>query len=162
MPLYNPLTGNKRRRPIFETAQNKRSLGLDATDRMLIRRDEIERDEVCKALFVTVSTHVLEMLDITKNLIRRGIGKSFTNQTIKSLMQYCYTHNVYLQRDEPIVFVIGNGNVIKGWERGLIGMCIGEIRKLIVPSDMAYGNEGSAMQIPPNATLVYEIELHEY
>ncbi len=60
------------------------------------------------------------------------------------------------------MFVIGNGNVIKGWERGLIGMCIGEIRKLIVPSEMAYGMEGSggiSMQIPPNATLVYEVEL---
>lgn len=59
--------------------------------------------------------------------------------------------------------MIGKGNVIQGWEKGLIGMCIGEIRKLTVPSDLAYGDEGTGMgmglDIPGGATLVFEVEL---
>jgi FKBP-type peptidyl-prolyl cis-trans isomerase len=62
-----------------------------------------------------------------------------------------------------MVFVIGKGNVIKGWDQGLIGMCVGEIRKLIVPSDLAYGDTGKGMGmdigIPERATLVFEVEL---
>ena len=62
-----------------------------------------------------------------------------------------------------MVFVIGKGNVIKGWDQGLIGMCVGEIRKLIVPSDLAYGDAGTGMGmdmgIPERATLVFEVEL---
>ncbi|MGD9904364.1 MAG: FKBP-type peptidyl-prolyl cis-trans isomerase [Vicinamibacterales bacterium] len=59
---------------------------------------------------------------------------------------------------EPFVFTIGAGQVITGWERGVPGMRVGGRRKLVLPPSEAYGSSGSG-SIPPNATLVFEIDL---
>ena len=60
---------------------------------------------------------------------------------------------------EPFTFTIGQGMVIQGWEQGLIGMKIGEKRKLIIPSELGYGQAGAGELIPPNAVLLFDIEL---
>lgn len=65
-----------------------------------------------------------------------------------------------LDRGQPFQFTIGEGRVIKGWDEGVPGMQIGGIRKLTIPPDLAYGPTGSGA-IPPNATLVFEVELLE-
>ncbi|KAH7826120.1 putative FK506-binding protein 2 precursor [Monocercomonoides exilis] len=62
-------------------------------------------------------------------------------------------------RKEPFSFRLGEGHVIKGWEEGLLDMCVGEKRKLIVPAELAYGEAGIPDQIPPNAELTYIIDL---
>ena len=62
-------------------------------------------------------------------------------------------------RGSPFGFPLGAGRVILGWERGVVGMKEGGKRKLTIPSDLGYGPQGRRPTIPPNATLVFEIEL---
>lgn len=64
-----------------------------------------------------------------------------------------------VDRGEPFDFVIGQGMVIQGWEQGLLGMKVGEKRTLTIPADLGYGSRGAGGVIPPDATLVFEVEL---
>lgn len=61
--------------------------------------------------------------------------------------------------NEPVTFRLGDGKVIRGWEDGLRGMRPGGVRQLVVPAGVAYGNRGLPPVIPPNTTLVFEIQL---
>ena len=60
---------------------------------------------------------------------------------------------------EPFVFTLGTGEVIQGWEQGMLNMKVGEKRKLTIPSSLGYGSAGAGRLIPPNATLIFEVEL---
>ena len=62
-------------------------------------------------------------------------------------------------RNRPFEFKIGAGRVIKGWDQGLLDMCIGEKRKLTIPSGLGYGDRGAGGKIPGGATLVFDTEL---
>ena len=62
-------------------------------------------------------------------------------------------------RNQPFSFPLGAGHVIKGWDRGVQGMKVGGVRKLTIPASLGYGDYGAGGVIPPNATLVFEVEL---
>ena len=106
--------------------------------------------------------------------LSRPVGKKYKPETCdkvskpgdKLKMHYtgklysdCSTFDSSVERGDPFEFTLGQGEVIKGWDDGLRGMCIGEKRKLTIPSDLAYGDSGSGEKIPGGSTLQFDVEL---
>lgn len=98
-------------------------------------------------------------------ILKEGIGEE-AKRNNKVTVHYMGTlengtkFDSSLDRGKPFVFTLGIGQVIKGWDQGVLGMKVGEKRKLTIPSELGYGSKGAGL-IPPNATLIFEVELLE-
>ncbi|NBX67792.1 MAG: FKBP-type peptidyl-prolyl cis-trans isomerase [Proteobacteria bacterium] len=107
-----------------------------------------------------------ETTTLIKKDLKKGKGKEAKAGTkVKVHYTGCLTNGTkfdssYDHGTEGFEFVLGQGQVIKGWDTGVAGMKIGGKRKLIIPSDMGYGESGAG-PIPPKSTLVFEVELLE-
>ena len=101
-------------------------------------------------------------LEIT--ILEKGTGEIETKKGDTIAVHYTGTFedgtkfDSSLDRGEPFSFTVGAGQVIKGWDQGTLEMKVGEKRKLIIPSELGYGEMGIGI-IPPNATLIFEVEL---
>ena len=104
-------------------------------------------------------------MELQIDILKEGNGEIKTKKGDTIAVHYVGTledgtkFDSSLDREETFSFTIGAGQVIKGWDEGTVGMKIGEKRKLIVPSELGYGNRGAGNIIPPNATLIFEVEL---
>eukprot|EP00591_Stephanopyxis_turris_P003203 CAMPEP_0195511684 /NCGR_PEP_ID=MMETSP0794_2-20130614/3922_1 /TAXON_ID=515487 /ORGANISM="Stephanopyxis turris, Strain CCMP 815" /LENGTH=123 /DNA_ID=CAMNT_0040639337 /DNA_START=63 /DNA_END=434 /DNA_ORIENTATION=- len=105
-------------------------------------------------------------MGVTKEVISAGDGKTFPKQGDKLTMHYVGTlasdgskFDASRDRGKPFQFVIGIGQVIKGWDEGVMQMSLGEKANLHISSDYGYGAQGAGGAIPPNADLNFEVEL---
>lgn len=113
----------------------------------------------------------IKMVDLVKTDVKVGDG---TEATAGKMVSVHYTGWLYDEaaadkhgkkfdssrdRGQPFEFPLGGGRVIKGWDEGVQGMKIGGQRTLVIPPEMGYGARGAGGVIPPNATLVFDVEL---
>ncbi len=113
---------------------------------------------------VTVPTGAAPTTLVTKELIKgtgpeAKAGQSVTVNYVGVLYKGGKEFDASWKRNEPFAFTLGKGQVIKGWDQGVAGMKVGGRRMLIIPSELAYGKTGSPPTIPPNAPLVFVVDL---
>jgi FKBP-type peptidyl-prolyl cis-trans isomerase len=100
----------------------------------------------------------------TKELIKGSgaeakAGDKITVNYVGVLYKGGKEFNASWETKEPFSFTLGKGEVIKGWDEGVVGMKVGGKRRLRIPSDLGYGTKGSPPNIPPGAGLLFEVEL---
>ncbi|KAF2953967.1 peptidyl-prolyl cis-trans isomerase FKBP15-2 isoform X2 [Oryza sativa Japonica Group] len=121
-------------------------MGKRQQQRRLVRFAVAAAVVVAAALILTASAK--KSGDVTE--LQIGVKGSLTDGSV---------FDSSYDRGDPFEFTLGNGQVIKGWDQGLLGMCVGEKRKLKIPAKMGYGERGSPPKIPGGATLIFDTEL---
>jgi len=107
----------------------------------------------------------LNFEELTAQILKEGTGQIAENGNEATVhyvgvLEDGTKFDSSLDRGEPFTFTLGAGQVIRGWDLGVAGMKIGEIRRLYIPSEFGYGETGTPNgPIPPNANLIFEVEL---
>ena len=106
-----------------------------------------------------------EKMELKIEVLQEGSGEVLTKKGDTISVHYTGTlengtkFDSSIDRGEPFSFTIGAGQVIQGWEQGTLDMKVGEKRKLTIPAELGYGSRGAGSAIPPNATIIFDIEL---
>jgi len=106
-----------------------------------------------------------EITELTAEIMKQGTGEEAKNgdqATVHyiGVLEDGTKFDSSVDREEPFTFTIGAGQVIVGWDLGLVGMKVGEIRRLYIPSEYGYGERGTPNgSIPPNTNLIFEVQL---
>jgi FKBP-type peptidyl-prolyl cis-trans isomerase len=101
---------------------------------------------------------------VTKDIItgtgaEAKAGESVTVNYVGALYSNGKVFNASWETKEPFTFTLGQGQVIPGWDKGVVGMRVGGRRELIIPAELAYGKPGRPPQIPPNSPLIFIVDL---
>jgi len=118
-------------------------------------------------LLIAMGTREENSMELESKILKEGTGDQEAKQGDFVKVHYTGTledgtkFDSSVDRGEPFEFTLGVGQVIQGWDQGVVGMKIGEKRKLTIPPNLGYGASGAGSAIPPNATLIFEVELLE-
>ena len=124
--------------------------------------------KIMKKLFLIIASvfmsGTIASAGVTKEIIKNGTGPApKAGQTVVVHYVGTFTNGKKFDssrdRGQPFKFTLGRGQVIKGWDEGVATMKVGEKAKLTLSPDYAYGSRGAGGVIPPNSTLVFEVEL---
>jgi len=155
MKSFNVLTG-----VLLLTVVSRAQNGEDAED---VPNDSPPANET-KPVEVETTADVEELkIDLITKPIQCKQGATIGSHIVMHYSGYLLESNKEFdssyKRGEPFDFTLGRGQVIQGWEKGVLGMCPGDKRKLTIPSALGYGSQGIPGVIPPSSALVFDIEL---
>ena len=131
-----------------------------------IEKDKIKKLELDKIISITkgmekTKSGLFHLIENKGNNDFPSIGSTVSVHYTGKLVDGTIFDSSY-QRNKPISFVLGKGQVIKGWDEGLLKMAKGGSGKLVIPSNLAYGKNGAGGIIPPNSTLIFDLELVDF
>ncbi len=131
-----------------------------------IEKDKIKKLELDKIISITkgmekTKSGLFHLIENKGNNDFPSIGSTVSVHYTGKLVDGTIFDSSY-QRNNPISFVLGKGQVIEGWDEGLLKMAKGGYGKFVIPSNLAYGENGAGGIIPPNSTLIFDLELIDF
>ena len=140
-------------------------LTSDNKDEELYQDEIIFKDNIKENSIEENNQSNKEKMELKIEVLQEGDGETVTKKGDTISVHYTGTledgtkFDSSIDRGEPFSFIIGAGQVIQGWEQGTLDMKVGEKRKLTIPAELGYGSRGAGATIPPNATIIFDIEL---
>ena len=146
---------------LFAMASSNVSTNGSATDRAAIAQSTNERQaqDTSQDPPMTITPSGLKIIDVQIGTGREALANTNVTVHYDGRLENGKEFDSSRRRDQPFRFKLGAGQVIRGWDEGLVGMKEGGKRQLVIPPELGYGQQGAGGVIPPNATLVFDVEL---